>query len=152
MTVKVYGFDRSQVPDATVHDNFTMEFVRQSDYAALLKERDELNQQVVSLAVESSTIKTMNDCLAEELRGYESDGAFEGPNMHKLWYSYAGALPSTDAAIAELKAQGVEKFVAKCREKAKCAVSSDIRDRWWLAGEHADDFSMQLRKESGNEQ
>lgn len=69
------------------------------------KERDEAREQVVNLAVENSTIKTMNDCLAEELRGYESDDAFDGPDMHKLWHSHAGALPSTEAAVASIKVQ-----------------------------------------------
>ncbi|MCY0628486.1 hypothetical protein OVX87_17925 [Klebsiella pneumoniae] len=38
------------------------------------------------LAAENVQIKAMNDCLSEELRGYESDGAFEGPKMHLLWW------------------------------------------------------------------
>ncbi len=65
----------------------------------------ELNRQVVTLAVENATIKAMNDCLAEELRGYESDGAFDGPDMHKLWHSHAGALPATDIQFANIQAQ-----------------------------------------------
>ncbi|WP_406914225.1 hypothetical protein [Klebsiella pneumoniae] len=54
--------------------------------------------------------------------------------------------PATDAYMAGIKADGVEEFVEKCREKSKQAVSSDIRDNWWLAGEHADDFAKQLRE------
>ncbi|HDV8763927.1 TPA: hypothetical protein QIX93_004310 [Raoultella ornithinolytica] len=54
--------------------------------------------------------------------------------------------PATDRIVAGIKADGVEMFVEKCREKAKQAVSSDIRDNWWLAGEHADDFAKQLRE------
>lgn len=38
------------------------------------------------LAAENVQIKAMNDCLSEELRGYESDSAFEGPKMHLLWW------------------------------------------------------------------
>lgn len=71
---------------------------------ALKNERD-------ALAAENSTIKTMNDCLAEELRGYESDGAFDGPDMHKLWHSHASALPATDASIANIHAQGVDMAI-----------------------------------------
>ncbi|MDH8639308.1 hypothetical protein QIH23_27660, partial [Klebsiella pneumoniae] len=37
-------------------------------------------------AAENVLIKAMNDCLSEELRGYEYDGAFEGPKMHLLWW------------------------------------------------------------------
>ncbi|HHN8523680.1 TPA: hypothetical protein ACRRZA_003790 [Klebsiella quasipneumoniae] len=56
------------------------------------------------------------------------------------------ACPATDRIVAGIKADGVEEFVEKCREKAKQAISSDIRDNWWLAGEHADDFAKQLRE------
>lgn len=56
------------------------------------------------------------------------------------------ATPATDRIVAGIKADGVEEFVEKCREKSKQAISSDIRDNWWLAGEHADDFAKQLRQ------
>ncbi|HBR3249812.1 TPA: hypothetical protein L9R97_001718 [Klebsiella pneumoniae] len=55
-------------------------------------------------------------------------------------------IPATDAYLAGIKADGVEMFVEKCREKSKQAISSEIRDNWWLAGEHADDFAKQLRE------
>ncbi|MFW4143910.1 hypothetical protein [Klebsiella pneumoniae] len=55
-------------------------------------------------------------------------------------------IPATDAYLAGIKADGVEMFVEKCREKSKQAISSDIRNNWWLAGEHADDFAKQLRE------
>ncbi|QLD06301.1 hypothetical protein [Citrobacter freundii] len=60
------------------------------------------------LAVENSAIKVMNDCLSEEMRGYESDGAFEGPKMHLLWWK--AETPATSAFLAEVRAQGVEMF------------------------------------------
>ena len=53
---------------------------------------------------------------------------------------------ATDRIVAGIKADGVEEFVEKCREKSVQAISSDIRDNWWLAGEHADDFAKQLRE------
>ncbi|MHB2213294.1 hypothetical protein ACX64P_07525 [Raoultella ornithinolytica] len=53
---------------------------------------------------------------------------------------------ATDRIYAGIKADGVEEFVEKCRENSKQAISSDIRDNWWLAGEHADDFAKQLRE------
>lgn len=69
---------------------------------ALKAERD-------ALAVENAAIKAMNDCLSEELRGYESDGAFEGPNMHLVWWK--AETPATSAALAAIQAQGVEKLI-----------------------------------------
>lgn len=96
------------------------------------------------LAAENVQIKAMNDCLSEELRGYESDGAFEGPKMHLLWWQVE--TPATDRIVAGIKADGVEMFVEKCREESMRAISSDIRNNWWLAGEHAEDFSAKLRE------
>lgn len=60
------------------------------------------------LAAECSTIKVMNDCLSEELRGYESDGAFEGPKMHLLWWKTE--TPATDAVLAEVRASALEYY------------------------------------------
>ena len=57
--------------------------------------------------------------------------------------------PATDRIVAGIKADGVEMFVEKCREKSKQAISSDVRDNWWLASEHADDFAQQLREGDG---
>lgn len=56
------------------------------------------------LAAENVQIKAMNDCLSEELRGYESDGAFEGPKMHLLWWQVE--TPATDRIVAGIKADG----------------------------------------------
>lgn len=59
--------------------------------------------------------------------------------------------PVTDRIVAWIKADGVEMFVEKCREKSKQAISSDIRNNWWLAGEHADDFAAKLREEANHD-
>ncbi|HFN0857789.1 ead/Ea22-like family protein [Klebsiella pneumoniae] len=56
------------------------------------------------LAAENVQIKAMNDCLSEELRGYESDGAFEGPKIHLLWWQVE--TPATDRIVAGIKADG----------------------------------------------
>lgn len=65
----------------------------------------------MELAAENSAIKVMNDCLSEEMRGYESDGAFEGPKMHLLWWK--AETPATDAFLAEVRAQGVTEYASK---------------------------------------
>lgn len=71
-----------------------------------IKERKylELAKAYVQLAAENVQIKAMNDCLSEELRGYESDGAFEGPKMHLLWWQVE--TPATDRIVAGIKADG----------------------------------------------
>ncbi len=57
------------------------------------------------LAAENSAIKVMNVCLSEKVRGYESDGAFEGPKMHLLWWK--AETPATDAFLAEVRASSI---------------------------------------------
>ncbi|EMH4161630.1 hypothetical protein RJ498_000845 [Pluralibacter gergoviae] len=71
-----------------------------------------VRQQLAAVTAENVVIKTMNDCLSEELRSYESDGAFEGPKMHLLWWQ--AETPATDAALAEIMAQGVDMFASYC--------------------------------------
>ncbi|EOW0917602.1 hypothetical protein ACN2GR_003756 [Klebsiella pneumoniae] len=66
------------------------------------------------LAAENVQIKAMNDCLSEELRGYESDGAFEGPKMHLLWWQVE--TPATDRIVAGIKADGVEEFIGRLQQ------------------------------------
>ncbi|WP_316546345.1 hypothetical protein [Klebsiella oxytoca] len=69
--------------------------IQEQKYLALAKAYQQL-------AAENVQIKAMNDCLSEELRGYESDGAFEGPKMHLLWWQVE--TPATDRIVAEIKA------------------------------------------------
>lgn len=69
------------------------------------------------LAAELQSVKAMNDCLSEELRGYESDGAFEGPKMHLLWWQCE--TPNHDAILAEVRAQGVEMFASVLQSRGR---------------------------------
>lgn len=71
--------------------------------------------------------------------------------IHAVLDALKPETPATDRIVAGIKADGVEEFVEKCREKSKQAISSDIRDNWWLAGEHADDFAKQLREGKSEE-
>ncbi|EMQ1296192.1 hypothetical protein RFF55_000453 [Klebsiella pneumoniae] len=73
-----------------------------------------LAKEFKQLAAENVQIKAMNDCLSEELRGYESDGAFEGPKMHLLWWQVE--TPATDRIVAGIKADGVEEFVRRLQQ------------------------------------
>ena len=65
-------------------------------------------------AAENVLIKAMNDCLSEELRGYESDGAFEGPKMHLLWWQVE--TPATDAYLAGIKADAITATLDSCSD------------------------------------
>lgn len=70
-----------------------------------------LELKVEQLVAENSSVKAMNDCLSEEMRGYESDGAFEGPKMHLLWWQCE--TPATDAYLAEVRAQAIADYSSK---------------------------------------
>ena len=80
-------------------------WVNYEDYAAL-------QQKLDAVLAENATIKTMNDVLSEELRGYESDGAYDGPIAHKLWHSNSEA-PSTDALLNAVRAEAIEQAAEK---------------------------------------
>lgn len=90
------------------------------------------------LVAENVQIKAMNDCLSEELRGYESDGAFEGPKMHLLWWQVK--TPATDRIYAGIKADGVEEFAAHLRANDNGASVCK------MIALGADDFAKQLRE------
>ncbi|MCX8316682.1 hypothetical protein, partial [Klebsiella pneumoniae] len=89
-------------------------------------------------AAENVQIKAMNDCLSEELRGYESDGAFEGPKMHLLWWQVETT--ATDRIVAGIKADGVEEFAAHLRANDNGASVCK------MIALGADDFAKQLRE------
>lgn len=127
----VHGYGRQDIyynePDG--------EFVFYEDYAELKAQHDELQEkldlkqnlteQIVelkkqrdALAGENANIKTMNDVLSEELRGYESDGAYDGPIAHKLWHSNSDT-PATDAYLNYVRADAVEMAVNELKELAQ---------------------------------
>nr|WP_154325081.1 hypothetical protein [Pantoea sp. 201603H] len=70
----------------------------------------QLQQRVDGVLDENVKIKLCNDVLSEELRGYESDGAYPEPVAHKLWHS--AEHPEADRLLAErdreMMARGVE--------------------------------------------
>lgn len=97
------------------------------------------------LAAENSAIKVMNDCLSEEMRGYESDGAFEGPKMHLLWWK--AETPATDAFLAEVRAQGVDMFALMFAEEA--IKSNNITTGWRAkASRAASEYAEALREDA----
>lgn len=74
-----------------------------TDMAVQLANAESKCRELAAVVAENYAIKVMNDFLSEELRGYESDGAFEGPKMHLLWWKTE--TPATDAFLAEVRAQ-----------------------------------------------
>ncbi|HGZ2415679.1 TPA: hypothetical protein ACOJA7_002251 [Citrobacter freundii] len=80
-----------------------VQFVRSTNMAVQLANAESKCRELAAVVAENYAIKVMNDFLSEELRGYESDGAFEGPKMHLLWWKTE--TPATDAFLAEVRAQ-----------------------------------------------
>lgn len=83
-----------------------------------------LADQNAQLAAENVQIKAMNDCLSEELRGYESDGAFEGPKMHLLWWQVE--TPATDRIVAAQRSAFVDEAVSKITESGALTLGDCI--------------------------
>ncbi|EPK4544203.1 hypothetical protein M1I87_004442 [Serratia marcescens] len=54
--------------------------------------------------------------------------------------------PATDAALAAIQAQGLEKFADMCREKSKLATTADSCAGWKNCSVHASSFAIRLRE------
>lgn len=144
-TPTIYTATPADLSPPVQTDSFCVDLVLATDYQKL---KDEFKQ----LAAENVQIKAMNDCLSEELRGYESDGAFEGPKMHLLWWQVE--TPATDRIVAEAEARGVEKFAAEQRgvaerlQKRNVAVAERSISFCLDSAEEAEFFAKQLREGS----
>lgn len=123
-------------PNGIACEDESGSFVKYEDYAAL-------EARCAALAAELQSVKAMNDCLSEELRGYESDGAFEGPKMHLLWWQCE--TPNLDAFLAEVRAQGVDMFALMFAEEA--IKTNNITTGWRAkASRAASEYAEALRE------
>ncbi|HIG8794797.1 TPA: hypothetical protein ACYEOW_001026 [Raoultella terrigena] len=95
----------------------------------------DLQDHLRQLAAENLAIKSMNDCLSEELRGYESDGAFEGPMMHLLWWKTETS--ATDRIVAGQRSAFVDEAVAKIAESGALTIGDCIVAVCSMRGEAA---------------
>ena len=114
-----------------------VQFVRSTNMAVQLANAESKCRELAAVVAENSAIKVMNDCLSEELRGYESDGAFEGPKMHLLWWKVE--TPATDAFLAEVRAQGVEMLNTQFKKCTGMLYADSVVST-------AEHFAAQLRK------
>lgn len=124
--------------------------IREQKFLKLAKAFKQLAAENVGLKDINAWCKTdAFKNMYREFKTAEALGCSDADCMHDAMLvaiMHAPATPATDRIVAGIKADGVEMFVEKCREKSKQAISSEIRDNWWLAGEHADDFAKQLRE------
>lgn len=151
------------------------EYVKFSDYEALVSELasslqinaqtlqvkltmaetiKELTARVNALAVESASMREALD----SIRIYSSD-TLSGPSdsvpdmaawlregVEHLHQVSIIETPATDAALAAVQAQGVEKFADMCREKSKLATTADSCAGWSNCSVHASSFAIRLRE------
>ncbi|HGV5159534.1 TPA: hypothetical protein ACNG7E_005023 [Klebsiella pneumoniae] len=145
--------------------------IRETKVMALAKAYQQLAAENVALALENLAMKQIVDSVTnlDNEPQYHDEGMGCGLEDRGItdrydacrygWDEameriYGEVIPCADeldfsataACLAGIKADGVEMFVEKCREKSKQDISSDIRSNWWIAGEHADDFAKQLRE------
>ncbi|HIE1341539.1 TPA: hypothetical protein ACXJUU_000963 [Serratia marcescens] len=113
-------------------------------YEALKAERD-------ALAVENAALKSKAAELVHEASEVysaynatirEPDGDFM--DMQTLYEMQCIETPATDAALAAIQAQGVEKFADMCREKSKLATTADSCAGWKNCSVHASSFAIRL--------
>ncbi|HCQ6573050.1 TPA: hypothetical protein OL589_000322 [Klebsiella pneumoniae] len=124
--------------------------IREQKFLKLAKAYQELSAENVALKdINAWCKKDAFKNMYREFKTAESLGCSDVDCMHDAMLvaiMHAPETPDTNRIVAGIKADGVEMFVEKCREKSKQAISSDIRGNWWLASEHADDFAKQLRE------
>lgn len=109
----------------------------------------ELQRKVEALAVENDRLDTFIKVECWTVDDTEDSYVDAADTMPET--------PSTDAALAEVRAQGVEMFVNKISSELRCAGGGDgyhtnfypeLADHLESKGS---DFSSELRKESGND-
>lgn len=113
---------------------------------------DELNKQVVSLAVENAGLKAWAENRAASDDSFEQE---QYPTLKIDWrqrHLKTLQTPVTDAAIANIQAQGVEKYADKLDLDATFADESgwDGAAKFLRAeATRVREFSAELRKEAG---
>lgn len=115
---------------------------------AAIKTGNVLAEQNAQLAAENMSIKAMNDCLSEELRGYESDGAFEGPKMHLLWWQVE--TPATDRIVAGIKADEEKAVLNDLLRHLDKIDIENISSPWELSSEVVAFVNSRLLREEAD--
>lgn len=144
MVTKLNIIQNGKSASFDIEENSDGSFILASDYEALKAERDALEQRVNALAVENAglmtavTAKTYVDFIKSN--GWNAgaktiNGKFAGfmdPEVdfgsmtfeHAKKLIDAVATPATDAALAAVRAQGVEQFIAEMLERGNDPTNS----------------------------
>ncbi|HBR0738793.1 TPA: hypothetical protein L9H84_005066 [Klebsiella pneumoniae] len=123
--------------------------IREQKFLKLAKAHVQLAAENVALKAFGDKLNDMHNALNGEGTGIQgrAEVACQQVALEAAIEEFdAIETTATDRIVAGIKADGVEMFVEKCREESLRAISSDIRNNWWLAGEHAEDFAAKLRE------
>ena len=151
MSIRTYAVNCNDAWLNTEGDDISGSYVKYKDHQEVVAD---LEAKCAALAAENAGIKSA----IPESRDIEDDN----DNMDDVSlaedFGFNHAIermrrqipetPTTDAFLAEVRAQGLEMFAQKCNSKSEQSLASDIRDNWKLLGEHATDFADELRRGS----
>jgi len=147
---------RTELSSAMLTISRITDVVGPSDTLSISQQVTELASRCSALAAESALVKERHLFIRAlsvsilEHSGGRADwrGAMEdaGDLIRTVNEVYA-ALPATDAAIANIQAQGVEKFAEFCRLKGEVRAFNFFND----AALNAEEFASQLRKEPAHD-
>ncbi|AYN25725.1 hypothetical protein D8682_26505 [Buttiauxella sp. 3AFRM03] len=148
MTVKRYNAGCAYAGEEEMTQVDDGSYVSYEDYAALLKERDALEVLNDALVVDCDELKKTGKALIDEAchvyRRYNKTQLPDGDivdeqTIHELSNAINTTF-ATDAAIANIQAQGVDRLADHLSGLNVMASETSVRE-----------FASQLRKETGNE-
>ncbi|WP_250392050.1 ead/Ea22-like family protein [Escherichia coli] len=151
MSIRTYAVNCNDAWLNTEGDDISGSYVKYKDHQEVVAA---LEAKCAALAAENAVIKSA----IPEPRDIEDDNDnmddvslaedFGFNHAIELMRRRIPETPTTDAFLAEVRAQGLEMFAQKCNSKSEQSLASDIRDNWKLLGEHATDFADELRRGS----
>lgn len=119
---------------------------------ALLEHIEDLQRKVEALAGENITsrnaVQTFCDVVQSNTDTICEEVGQEGVKAILAAMSATGSMTATDAALTEVRAQGVDAFADSC-ENDVVFVEPEDEEHYVLMVENARAFAQQLRKESG---
>ncbi|EAU0722367.1 hypothetical protein DOK12_11925 [Salmonella enterica] len=132
--VKIYTASPSDLSPPVQSESFCVDLVLASDYA-------ELEEKFMALAVENElarkAVQAFCDVVGDNIEVISEEVGRDGVLVILEAMKATGNMPSTDAFLAEVRAQGVEMF------SEKFGGGTQLSD---MVKEVAADFSAKLRK------
>ncbi|EMN8761943.1 hypothetical protein ROV13_000980 [Serratia marcescens] len=144
--------DGSQIKFTGNADEAAKEFfnalirVRDGYISALKAERDAQQKRADALAVENAALKQAGNKMFLSAISLMEDPELKIDHSRDIKDWERNETPASDAALAAIQAQGVEKFADMCREKSKLATTADSCAGWSNCSVHASSFAIRLRE------